>query len=301
MYISPDDAKTDVILAAAATIFGVAARGFVEALPLYPRQGLVGAVLSLLWVVVLTALVPVLLARYRQDGVAAFGLGASDGGWRSGLVLTVPVIVLGITLQSIGTGTLGGSVLGRLAGALQPIGAVDLVLTLVSILFLSLGSLVLVGFLSVRARDGFPRSPETSLTELVRTFGLGAIAVAFVLGMLRALGPGSFVATVLNVLALAAVLLLTDRLVPNGISVPRTTIAVPVVVVTVAHVFSMGGLFRGDLAGGLYTAALALGGTIAVAALAQTRRRAWTALPVLLAIHWWPTCLSPLVLVRGIC
>jgi hypothetical protein len=304
VYLSPDDAKTDVILAAATTTFGVAARGFVVSLPLYPRQGLLAAALDVVWILAITALVPVLLARYRGDGAAAFGLDGGRGGLRAGLLIALPVVALGVVLGLRQAGTAGTALLGRigLIGAFGgSLGVSRLLLVIAEVMAFSVGALLLVAFLSVRGREGFPRSPDGNLAGLVRTAGLVTVGVAAVLGLLLSLGGGSVVVVLANVVALVALLLLTDRLVPAGTTVPRAVIATPMVVVVITHVLASGGIFRGDLAGGLYTAALALGSTIAIAALAQSRHRAWAAVPLIVAVHWWPTCLSPLTLAGGIC
>jgi hypothetical protein len=303
VYISPDDAKTDVILAAAVAVLGITLRGFVASLPLYPRMGLAAAVLDLVWVFALTALVPVLLARYRQDGAKAFGfggggggIGRGGGGIGRGLVLAIPAVLVGAGFQALGPAGGLGPLLGRLAGPVAAGSPVDLAYQIGRIVLFSVGALVLVGFLATRSRDGFPRSPETSLTQLIRTIGLGAVGVAFVGGLLRALTGGSFVFALGNAVALAAILLLTDQMVPTGLSVPRAAIAAPIVVVVVAQVFAAGGLFRGDLLGSLTAGALAAGVTIAIASLAQTRDGVIAAVPLVVAVHFWPTCLSPLVL-----
>lgn len=299
MYISPDDAKTDVILAAAVAIFGLTLRGFLGSLPLYPRTGLVAGILDLVWIVLLTSLVPILLARYRQDGAAAFGFSQGGRALLPGLLLAVPAVVLGIGLQAlVFPGADPSPLLGRLAVPVAAGSPVGLGLSLGRLALFSLGAVVLVGFLATRSRDGFPRSPETSLSQLVRTLGLGAVAVAGVGGLLRGITGGSVTVAIANTIALATILLLADRLVPAGISVPRTAVVAPVVVVVAGNVFATGGLFRGDLLTGLTVGALATGVTVAIASLAQTRNGTLAAVPLVVAVHFWPTCLSPLVLIR---
>jgi hypothetical protein len=300
VYISPDDAKTDVILAAAVTVLGLTLRGFLGSLPLYPRSGLAAAVLDLIWIVALTLAVPILLARYRQDGADAFGFSGTGRAIGSGFLLAVPVLLAGVGLQALVFGMSPSPIFGRLAGPLAAASPAGLGLSLGRVALLSLGTLVLVGFLAVRSREGFPRSPDTSLTQLVRTIGLGAVGVAAVGGLLRGLTGGSVLVAIANAATLAAILLLTDRLVPTGLSVPRTTVVAPVVVVVVGNVFATGGLFRGDLLTGLTVGALATGVTVAIASLAQTRHGALAAAPLVVAVHFWPTCLSPLVLVRAL-
>lgn len=316
MYLSPDDAKTDVILAAAVAVLGVSLRAYLGQMPGYPVAGLMGTLLELVWVVALTALVPWLLVRYRNDGVGAFGVRPSRGpvgavgrartaGARSltaGLVIALPVALAGVAVQLMQSHT-AGALLGRLAGSGigGPWSVTDTALSGVRVALLSVGALALVGFLSVRSRDGFTRSPDTDLTQLVRGIGMGAVGVALVSGLLLSLGRASLTVVLINVAAAAGVVILADRFVPAGVSVPRAAIIAPVIVVVAGRVFASGGLIFGDLLGWLYTGALATGLTLAIAAFAQTRRGTLVAVPAIVAAHWWPTCLSPTVLAGGVC
>jgi hypothetical protein len=303
VYLAPDDAKSDVILVGAVVVFGEAARGFVTSLPLYPQRGVAAVVATIAWMVALTGLVPVLLARYRGDGAAAFGMGTGAGRAAAGLVLALPVAVLGLVLAF--TTPLGNSaaLLGQwLRLNVTGVAGADAVLGLLAWAILSVGTLLVVSFLGVRGREGFPRSPETSLTALVRSLGVGAAGIALVLGLVRAVtGATTLAVAVTSALAGAAVVLLADRLIPPDIVLPRTAVAAPVAVLLVANVFAAGGLFRGDLLGALYLAAMGTPTVVAVAALAQTRRGAWAALPFVAAAHWWPTCLAPLPMAGGLC
>jgi hypothetical protein len=313
VYLAPDDAKSDVILVGAVVVFGEAARGFVAGLPLYPQRGLAALVLSLAWMVALTGLVPVLLARYRGDRGAAFGMGsggggtgaggAGAGGAAAGLVLALPVAVLGFVLATTLTLDTSVALLGQwLRVDVTGVAGADAALGLLAWAILTVGTLLVVSFLGVRGREGYPRSPEASLTALVRSLGMGAAGVALVLGLVRAVtGASSLAVAVTSALAGAAVVLLADRLIPAGIVLPRTAVVAPVVVVAVANLFATGGLFRGDLLGALYLVAMATPTIVAVAALAQTRRGAWAALPLVAAVHWWPTCLAPLPMAGGLC
>lgn len=302
VYLAPDDAKTDVILAAATAVLGLTLRGFVASLPFYPRPGLVAAVLDLGWILALTALVPLLLVRHRQDGMSGFGFGQE--GPTKGLVLAVPPIVAGILVQLLSGADPITALLGRLAAPTMATGGADLAIGLARVALFTIGTLALYGFLASRAREGFPRSPEMLVTQLVRTIGLGAVGVATVTGLLSTLTRGSlagFGLVVVNVLALAGILLLADRLVPAGLQVPRTALVTPLAILVIANIFATGGLFRGNLLGGLYGAALGAGAAVAISATAQTRAGIATMIPLVVAIHWFPTCLSPLTLVTGIC
>ena len=301
MYIASEDARTDVILAGATTVFGSAVWSFVASLPLYPQGALVGGFLDVLWILALTALVPVLLARHRGDGAAALGLSGPSGRWPLGLLYLVPVGLLGLGIELLLGRELVPALLGRLAGPAGTGSPTVLLLTVAQIAALTVGALVLVGFLAVRGREAYPGSPLTPLTGLVRTVGLVAVIAAAVLGFVRVLTGASGAVVALHVVALAAVLLVTERFVPRGVTPPRTVVVTPLIVVLLAQLTATGGIIFGDLASGLYATALALGATVAVAVLTQTTARAWAALPLLVAVHWWPTCLSPLTIAPGIC
>ena len=311
MFIDADDAKTDVILAGALAVLGPTLLGLLTRLPLLPRTGVGAVVVELVALALLTLLVPLWSARYRRDGAAALGLAEHGGQLRvagttgnaaAALQLAVPVVLLGMLLAALLSSQASVIALGRVGLALRtsdPV--VSLVLTLIQIAVLSLGSLVLTGFLSVRGRAGFPRSPDVSLTELVRTFGLGAVGIALLTGLIRLVMGADVRVAGLNLLTLVAVLLLADRLVPHGVSVPRSTVAAPLVVVVLMQTFAAGGLFGGGLLTGLHRGALAAGVVVTIASLAATRRGVTAAIPLVLVVHWWPTCLSPLPGAGGLC
>ncbi len=311
VFLDADDAKTDVILAAALAVLGPTLLGFVTRLPLLPRTGVGAVVVELVSLALLTLLVPLWSARYRGDGVAAFGVVERGGNLRvagstsraaTAAQLAVPVVVLGAVLAVLLSSQASVILLGRVGLALGTSSpSLGVVLTLAQVVVLSAGSLVLTGFLGVRGRAGFPRSPDVSLTELVRTIGLGATAVALLTGLVRVVTGSDVRIVALNLLALVAVLLVVDRLVPYGTQVPRTSVAAPLVVIVVMQTFAAGGLFGGGLLTGLHRGALAAGVVLAVTALAATRRGVMAAVPLVVAVHWWPTCLSPLPGAGGLC
>ncbi len=299
--MSPDDAKSDVILTGATVLFGGFARAIVAQLPLYPRSGVLAVVLDLAWIVALTSLVPWLLSRHRRDGLAAFGLDGERSGMATGIALAVPVVVAQVLTVFLLGGTLAQAIGGRLGGALAGGGALQsggitiLVLQGLRFVVVSLGAILLVSFLATRSREAFPRSPEMSLTQMVRTFGLGAAAVALLVGAIGSIGSlASFLTVLLNVLALTAVLLLADRRVPGRAAVPRAAVIAPALIVLLVHIFATGGFLGGGLINGLYPGALGAGIAIAVAALVQVRSVAWGIVPLLLVVHWWSGLLSPL-------
>ncbi len=307
MYIDADDAKTDVILAGVTAVLGLTATGFLLGSATMLRAGVVGAVVDITLILLLTALVPVLLARHRGDGGSAFGLRAH--GQRPDIGRETPVPALALAVPAAIAGVLGLLVAARgtlpAVRLVAPVTAaadpVQLLLGLLQIGALSLGALVLVGFLTMRAADAFPRSPDVPLVTLTRQLTLVLVGVATVGGLLRAIAGASLLQTGAQLLGLVGVLALTDRFLVDARTVGRATVLTPLVVVTAAMVFARGGLFFGDLLGGLTAAALSGGTALAVSAAATTRRGAVLALPLLVAVHWWPTCLTPLAIAPTVC
>jgi hypothetical protein len=292
--IGPDEARSDVILAAAAAVLGTFLIGLVTQLPLYPRSGILGALVAVFWVFALTGLVPLLLARYRGDGMKAFGLQAPRAAWRRGLGLVAPVAAMGVLQALLVAGDPMGAALGRIGRALRSPVAAAPVYSALELVALVVGALMLTTFLAVRGREGF-KPVDLSLTQALRTFGMGCAGVALIGGLLRSLGPEVRVGGVLlEVTALVVVILLADRLVPLGPTVPRGAILAPLVVIAVAHLFALGGgLLFGNPLIGLHAGGLGAGTAVVIAVLVSSRNMAWAVVPLLIAVHWWPTCLSP--------
>lgn len=302
MYLSSDEARSDVILAGAAAVFGGILLDLLLSAPGIPRTGLGAEVVLILSIFAVTGLVPFLLARYRDDVPGAFGL-ASGVPVPVGpaLLLASPVVLLGVSRAVLIDGSFTALAFGRPGFALVgspvvgPSGVHLLggILTTIAVVVFTAGSLLLLGFLLVRGRDAF-RHDERSSTELLRTFGAGSVGAAFVLGAVATIGRGGFVTVLLNVAALAAVLLIADRLVPHHALVTRPAVLTPVALVVVAHVFAAGGIFRGGLLTGLASGAFAAGIVLAIVVVAEHRGTTAVAVPLLLATFWWPTSLGPL-------
>lgn len=297
VFIGPDEARSDVILAAAAAVLGTFLIGLVSRLPLYPRSGLLGDLVAVFWIFALTGLVPLLLARYRGDAMRAFGLDAPRGAWRRGLVLVVPIVALGVVNALLVAGDPTTAVLGRIGRALASPVPAAAGLAAVELGAFVLGGLLLTTFLTVRGREGF-RPVDLSLTQVLRTYGMGCAGVALVGGLLRSLGPDvRFGSVLLEVAALVALILLSDRLIPLGPTVARGAVLAPMIVIGVAHLLTLGGgLLFGNPLIGLHAGGLAAGTATVIAVLVSARNMAWAVVPLLVAVHWWPTCLSPVPL-----
>lgn len=301
MWMSTEDARSDVILAGATAVLGTAIVAFVQSLPLYPRGTLVATLLGLGWLFALSGLVPWLLTRYRKLGAESYGLDAGREGWRPGLLLALPIALAGVLRGYSGHGDILPALLGRLAPSSLPdptisaedVGAslFDGVVLVLFVLVLIAGSLLLYTFLTVRGRNAFAPT-EQSVTQLIRTIGMGSAAAALVFGLLRSIGAGLTVVVVLvSVVALVALVLLADRLVPPRVTTSRGAVLAPVVAAVLGHLLPA---FRGDLLFGLFLAALAAGVVTTLASLVEGRQHAWAIVPPIVAMAVYPTCLVPL-------
>lgn len=308
MWMSTEDARSDVILAGATAVFGVSVVAFLQQLPGYPDRGFLGVVLQLFWLFALTGLVPYLLTRYRELGPESYGFETGRDGLRAGLLLAVPVVIAGVLRGIPLQGSVVQALLGRfstflpgdptVSGSSASAASIvlDGVIALALVVILVAGTLLLYPFLTVRGRDAFSRR-DVSATEAIRTFGMGAVVGALVFGLLRSIGSDlSAVGVLVNVVALAALVLLGDRLVPAKVTTARAAIITPVVVAFLAQLLPS---LRGDLIFGLYGASLAAGIVAVIACVIEGRTYAWAVVPPVVAMAIYPTCLSPLPFSAG--
>ena len=282
-----DEARSDIALTVAMLVFGPLLLGGLRG-----GSGTVNVLVDIAVVLVLTALVPLLLARSRAGRggsgtvLRTLALDSPPSGVALGLPLAVPVAIAGFVAMLTAGATPATALLGRLSG--DP-------LQYLQVVALSAGSSVLVVFLALRGSEAFPRSPEWSLRRLVRTVGMGAAAVALVAGLLRVPVGASPTRVVVNAAALAVLVLIADRALAARETVPRLALLLPAGLALYLHITTFG------LSVGLQAGALAAGTTVVVGATALGARGAWAALPLMFAVHVWPTCLSPLALARGLC
>lgn len=295
MWLSTEEARSDFILAASALVFGTLVYQFIFSLPFYPR-GSLSLWLLPVWAVLLMIVPARFLAGYRDQDLEAFGLGSDRSGLADGLLLVAPLVAVGY-VRGFSDGNVLGALLGRLrniATASPGLAALDLQQLVLSIVLLGVagvGTILLFGLLVTRARDGF-RATEMPLLEALRTYGLGAVAIGTVFGLLISLADGGTPTwpVLLEGLAMAAVVLLADRLVASGDRTNRMTILAPAIVAAVAFLLRGGGFFSQNLALSLYHGAMAASVAIVLAVLIETRRSAWAAVPLIVATVWAPTC-----------
>jgi hypothetical protein len=216
----------------------------------------------------------------------ALALDGAPTGLALGMPLALTAAAAGAVAMLTAGATPSAALLGRLSG--DP-------LQVAQVAAFTAGSTVFVVFLVLRSSEAFPRSPEWSLRRLVRTLGMGSAALALAAGLLRVPAGASPTRVVANAAALAVLVLVADRTLVSSRAVPRLALLLPAGLALYLHLTTFG------LAIGLQAGALAAGVTVVVGAVALGARGAWPVLPLLLAVHLWPTCLSPLSLVRGLC
>lgn len=300
MWITREEALSDFVLAGATAVLGWIVPSYLARLGFYPSQGLLAELLLLGWLFALTGLVPLLLARYRKQGAAAFGLDGERAGMRAGILLAIPVGAVGVI--ALWTGSLGNAPLPLERAALGLLGlgssALGLLLLAARVAVVGAGSVLLLAFLTVRARDGFRGTPVSQL-EALRTYGLGAVGAAAVLGLLAVVaGAVGAIGLLVTLAALVAAVLLTDRLLVQGGETARATVLAPAIVAFLIRFETQTGGFLAGLFGprlllGLYAGCVAAALVIVVAVLVETRVYAWAVVPLLVATALYPSPLTP--------
>lgn len=299
MWMSSEDARSDFILAAAGMALGTEVLRFVLAfVPLPGGQfgSLLGSVLTIVLIVLLTVLVARFFVSYRDQGIAGYGLREDQAGLAEGALVAAPLLIAGyVRALQAGLGPVG-SLMGRArplsadAGASVP--PLDLTLGVVIVGVAALGAMMMYGLLTTRAREAF-RSPDMPLVQALRTFGLGAVAISTLLGLMIAVGNPSLPLSspVFDGIALGAVVLLTDRMVDAGDRTTRATILAPAIAgLVVAIVIVGGGLFGPGLPIALWRGTAGGAVIIVVSTLIETRRASWAAVPLVAVAMWSPTC-----------
>lgn len=301
MWLSADEAKSDVILAAAATLFGGLLLGWISGIPLYPTTGLVGSIVDVIEIAVIVGLVPLLLARYRDGTLEqSYALDSPSSGLWVGLLVGAPIALIEIVRRLVISGSVTDALVGRIllgqptiTSSVELTQVGDIGIEAVWVAVFAAATWMFLSFVIVRSRPAF-RSPDMDVTGALRTFGLAAAAGGFVIGLLRALVERSgFMVTLLSFVAVAAAVLIADRYVPAGTETTRAAMLAPAIIVLVAHILSGGGLFRGDLITTLHRGLTSAALVIALAALVESRN-GWALPPIVAIVALWPTCATPL-------
>lgn len=293
MYTDPEEARSDFVLAAAAYLFGPLLVSLVTGLVV--DVPVLGQVWLLLAPLLVTLLVPYLLARYRGDPAAAYGLAAPlASGLATGALIGLPVALAAVLPLIVLLGgadapsALGASLLSpavrTLARALVVGGdlALDPLALAVNIVRW-VGELGLVLYLTVKARDAF-RATYRTVPQGVGEIGRWvAIAGAVVAALLALSTLDLFLVLLVALIPLGVaggVVLLLRRLGDPG-STTRMALIAPLVLLAVRRVELLG-LLGGradplELLLGFWSAAVVAGLALAVSAHLEARRSAWGA------------------------
>lgn len=301
MWLSADEAKSDVILAAAATLFGGLLIGWLSGLPIYPSTGLVGNVVDVIEIGVIVGLTPLLLARYREGTLEqSFALDGDSSALWLGFLVAGPIAVIEIARRLVITGSVTDALVGRIllgqptiASSVE-LGQIGTVVTeAVWVAVFAVATWMFLSFIIVRSKGAF-RSPEMDVTAVLRTFGLAAAAGGLLIGLVgNVVARSGFMITLLSFVAVVAAILVTDRYVPGRIETTRAAMLAPAIVVLVAHILAGGGFFRGDLITTLHRGLTSAALVIAMAALVEAKH-GWALPPIAAVFALWPTCATPL-------
>jgi hypothetical protein len=152
MYTSRDDARSDLFLSGAWYVFGPLVVGLVVSIARIDRIPGFGVVEALILPLVFTALVPLLLMRYRGESLSDIGVGGgSDSSVGLAVLAAVPLVIAAVVAALLGAGTLA---------AVSPLTAFLMVdgygaLRLVGAALQGTGLLFLTMYGTVKARDAF--------------------------------------------------------------------------------------------------------------------------------------------------
>jgi hypothetical protein len=294
MYTSTEDAKSDLFLSGAVYVIGPAVIEILRETLRLDRVPGVPLLLAILAPIATTALVPILLMRYRNESFGQYGYGAGlPPNFGIGLLLASPIIIAGLLGATLAGDPLAGIGIGEIirTGA-APASLLGLLIRLLS--WLGLG--FLAAYATVKARDAFRSDFRTVRDE---TIGLGkvlaavaAVAVSLALLLLPQQLGGSSGLSLMPLLLLpvgvagSVVLLLRTLRGPSATS--RAIMLTPVVLLAVGQIdFSFD---IASLALSVWRAAMYAAVGLIIGALQESRRSALACLGLTLAI----AVLSPL-------
>jgi hypothetical protein len=288
MYTSTEDARSDLFLSGAVFVIGPAVIEILREILRLDRVPGVPLLLAILAPIATTALVPILLMRYRNESFGQYGYGAGlPPNFGIGLLLASPIIIAGLLGATLAGDPLAGIGIGEIirTGA-APASLLGLLIRLLS--WLGLG--FLAAYATVKARDAFRSDFRTVRDE---TIGLGkvlaavaAVAVSLALLLLPQQLGGSLGLSLMPLLLLpvgvagSVVLLLRTLRGPSATS--RAIMLTPVVLLAVGQIdFSFD---IASLALSVWRAAMYAAVGLIIGALQESRRSALAGLGLTLAI-----------------
>lgn len=285
MYASPEDARSDLLLAGAVFIFGpIVLTLLLTIVPLTRLPG-VGEVMSILTPVLLTIAVPVALVRYRGESWADFGLAPGRASLGAGAVLAAPIV-----LASLLSATVSGNPLGGLPVITLPTLGLDGVLTLTARVVTWFGLALLATYVATKAREAF-RSDVATVPEGMARIGRVVAIVAGAAALLRFATSGTIAS-----LLLPAGVAVTVYLVWRGVNRPTATgfavLLAPTVLLALGSFFISFSFTR--LIEGAWTGALVAALGLAMAGTKESRGSAWPAVALAVVVALATTVPAPL-------
>ncbi len=287
MYLTRDDERSDLFLAAAVYVLGGQILGIL--LGRIPFPAAAEPVVRLFVVLATTILVPVLLIRYRKQRLSEFGFDRSFLALATGFIASLPLVAAYVLAALIGRTTpldVIPATIGARHGAY-----VGIVVQIVA----GVCAVLLVIYATVKARGAFRDDPayiRPTMEYLGRFAGIAA-AIATALLLLVALRQASLnlaAEVVLVPLGVAVAAYLVHRGVRGSQLTSRATLLTPMVVLAIGSFVLLGR--AQDIVFGLWRAALLAGVGLIVGTLLESRRTAWAPLGFAAGL----TLLTPLLL-----
>lgn len=263
MYVSAEDARSDLFLSGAVYLFGPLILGIVLQIIPLGSVPMIGEVLDLLVPFATTALVPLLLIRYRKEPWSTFGIGSGRSSIALGALLALPIVAAAV-LSLVPFQGLGAFIPG-------PFGLLVRSLRWLSLAFLAV-------YVTVKARDAFrsdPRYLRSAITEIGRILAIVAAAAVGLLALSALFTAGSPVETLRLAVVPAGVavaVLIAYRSLGGPALTSRPTLLAPVVILALAPfrlTFDAVGLLSG-----IRMAAVVGGIGLVIGAVIESRRSA---------------------------
>ena len=292
MYVSPDDARSDLLLAGAVFVFGpVLLRLLLQIVP-FDRIPGVSQILPIVVPALVTVAVPVALVRYRGEAWSSLGFGSSKDGLGKGALLALPIVVASVIAAAVG----GLSPRGALPATMvtQP----GLFLPLLSRLVIWVGLAVLAAYVTTKARDAFRMDFSTipeGMARISRVLAM-VVGVAALIRFVPALNFPLGLPVDISSLALPLGVAATVYLVWRGVQGPSSTgfavLLTPTVLLAVgSFILSFQPALLID---SVWTGAMIAGLGLAMGALRESRGTAWPLIGMALVIALATTMPVPL-------
>ena len=283
MYLSSDEARSDLFLSAAVYVIGPIVLDFLFRVTQVYRLPFAPDVLSLVMPIVTTVLVPYLLIRYRKQRLSEFGFGGARGKpVVDGLLVAAPIVVAGFVSGWLSSGQIAGG--APVLTAVFDGGVLQVVIRVVELL----GRTLLAVYCVVLAREAFRGEPaylRSSAMQLGRIIGIvAAVATALLLAsfVTGEFELGALLTLVLQPLGVAGAVALVIWRARNSRLTMRPVLVTPMVI------FALGSfLLRAsptELVFGIWRASLLAGIGLAIGVLLESERSVWGPLALGLAL-----------------